>query len=273
MVSKILRSVLLFVIFAMPCALRAQTVEYIHTDALGSVVAITNSAGAVVERNAYEPYGEDLTGIKDGPGYTGHVSDAVTGLNYMQQRYYDPMLGRFLSTDPIAAYTNPTAAFNRYWYANNNPFRFTDSDGRQAKEMGRWIRALWDNNGDFEKAEAQVDRQHEMDRKVVETVVEFTAVSVVKDAVEVSAKVANEKDATGQGVGAVAGEVAGQMTEKVLDGKISSGAASVVGAAVGKAVGDAVEAGVNNARQPAASPSTPPPPPLNPEVRNKVGDK
>jgi RHS repeat-associated protein len=58
------------------------------------------------------------------------VQDAATGLTYMQQRYYDPQVGVFLSVDPIAAYDTPVALFNRYRYANNNPFRFTDPDGR-----------------------------------------------------------------------------------------------------------------------------------------------
>lgn len=52
----------------------------------------------------------------------------------MQQRYYDPTVGRFLSVDPVTAYENPTGAFNRYWYANNNPYKFTDPDGRHSCE-------------------------------------------------------------------------------------------------------------------------------------------
>jgi len=58
--------------------------------------------------------------------------DKATGLVYMQQRYYDPLIPRFLSVDPITAYSNPVGAFNRYWYANNNPYRFTDPDGRES---------------------------------------------------------------------------------------------------------------------------------------------
>lgn len=110
----------------------AATVEYIHTDALGSPVAVTNSAGQVIERREYEPYGRQLVPatLTNGPGYTGHVTDAVTGLTYMQQRYYDPIIGRFLSTDPVGA--NTGMGFNRYGYANNNPYRFTDPDGRRA---------------------------------------------------------------------------------------------------------------------------------------------
>ena len=68
--------------------------------------------------------------VKDGPGYTGHVSDLATGLSYMQQRYMDPQLGVFLSVDPVTAYANPVGMFNRYRYASGNPYRYTDPDGR-----------------------------------------------------------------------------------------------------------------------------------------------
>lgn len=128
---------LVYGLFSAPWTAQAgeETVRYIHTDALGSVVAISDEAGNIVERREYEPFGVQLTPVlADGPGYTGHVQDAVTGLTYMQQRYYDPEIGRFLSVDPVTAYSDPVGAFNRYWYANNNPYRFTDPDGRQVSE-------------------------------------------------------------------------------------------------------------------------------------------
>jgi RHS repeat-associated protein len=110
----------------------AVTVEYQHTDALGTPVAVTNASRTVIERSDYEPYGQVLNRAQhDGPGFTGHVQDAMTGLTYMQQRYYDPQLGKMLSVDPVTAYDKPLTNFNRYFYANNNPYRFTDPDGRQ----------------------------------------------------------------------------------------------------------------------------------------------
>lgn len=48
----------------------------------------------------------------------------------MQQRYYDPQFGRFLSVDPITADGATGNNFNRYWYANNNPYTNIDPDGR-----------------------------------------------------------------------------------------------------------------------------------------------
>lgn len=111
---------------------QAETVvEYIHTDALGSPVVVTDVNQNVVERSEYEPYGRLLNRpVSDGLGYTGHVSDAATGLAYMQQRYYDAEIGRFLSVDPVTTNSKTGGNFNRYWYANNNPYRFIDPDGR-----------------------------------------------------------------------------------------------------------------------------------------------
>jgi RHS repeat-associated protein len=104
--------------------------RYQHTDALGSPVATTNEAGAVVDRTEYAPYGAPLNRPVSGVGYTGHVMDSTTGLVYAQQRYYDPLIGRFLSTDPMMADRNNGWNFNRYNYAANNPYKYTDPDGR-----------------------------------------------------------------------------------------------------------------------------------------------
>ena len=50
----------------------------------------------------------------------------------MQQRYYDPIAGRFLSIDPVVTDANMGGSFNRYAYANNSPFKYIDPDGRSA---------------------------------------------------------------------------------------------------------------------------------------------
>lgn len=106
--------------------------RYQHTDALGSPVAETDATGALLTRNDYEPFGAVIGKPQyDGIGYTGHVMDGASGLTYMQQRYYDPMIGRFFSVDPIVADSASGENFNRYVYALNSPYTFTDPDGRQ----------------------------------------------------------------------------------------------------------------------------------------------
>ncbi|TDR37865.1 RHS repeat-associated protein [Tahibacter aquaticus] len=128
--------------------------QYHHTDALGSPVAVTNTSGQVVRQNDYEPYGAVIgqPGYS-GIGYGGHVMDGATGLTYMQQRYYDQGVGRFLSVDPVSADTATGSNFNRYRYAANNPYTFVDADGRQEKpangggflgDLTRRVRAVGD---------------------------------------------------------------------------------------------------------------------------------
>jgi uncharacterized protein RhaS with RHS repeats len=48
----------------------------------------------------------------------------------MQQRYYDPIAGRFLSVDPVTTDASNGSFFNRYVYGNNNPYKYKDPDGR-----------------------------------------------------------------------------------------------------------------------------------------------
>ncbi|MBN6100820.1 RHS domain-containing protein [Xanthomonas sp. CFBP 8703] len=130
-IAKPLTKLLWLLAVALPLHAAAETVEYVHTDALGTPIAVTDASGNLIETSEYEPYGKLLNRpLTDGPGFTGHVQDAATGLTYMQQRYYDPLIGRFLSVDPVAANSISGANFNRYWYGNNNPYKFFDLDGR-----------------------------------------------------------------------------------------------------------------------------------------------
>ncbi len=50
----------------------------------------------------------------------------------MQARYYDPVIGRFYSNDPVGTlgHDSVTNGFNRYAYANNNPYKYVDPDGK-----------------------------------------------------------------------------------------------------------------------------------------------
>lgn len=112
-------------------ALAARTTTYYHTDGLGSVVAATDEAGAVLWRKDYAPFGEQLEGSGTGEkiSYTGKEHDDVTGLTNFGARQYDPEIGRFLNVDPVGFVDDNTMSFNRYLYVNNNPYKYVDPDG------------------------------------------------------------------------------------------------------------------------------------------------
>jgi RHS repeat-associated protein len=105
----------------------------IHTDVIGSVRQKTNAMGTVVDEDVRAPYGSVLVNgyYRNGPAFTGHMEDGGTGLTYMKARYYDPVSTRFLSPDPVYVDLGSGANFNRYLYANNNPYTYTDPDGRK----------------------------------------------------------------------------------------------------------------------------------------------
>ncbi|BAV50750.1 Uncharacterized protein MLTONO_5848 [Mesorhizobium loti] len=90
---------------------------------------VTDMSGAVVEGTTYATYGESLnTGFQTQKGYIGERFDAETGLLYLNARYMDPVLGRFVSPDDWDP-TLPGVGTNRYAYAQNDPVNKSDQNG------------------------------------------------------------------------------------------------------------------------------------------------
>jgi RHS repeat-associated protein len=125
--------------------------RYLHKDHLGSVRAITDDAGLVSERLAYDSWGKrrNLDGTDDpgefagsiiDRGYTGHEHLEEVGLIHMNGRVYDPRLARFMSADPILQSLFDTQGLNRFSYTGNNPLAFTDPSGHL--RIGRLFRAV-----------------------------------------------------------------------------------------------------------------------------------
>jgi len=104
-------------------------------DALMSVIAQTDDTQAAVNFYAYSAYGEAATlGSDEGNPlqYTGRENDG-TGLYYYRARYYDPVLKRFISEDPIGI----EGGINLYSYVDNNPLSYTDPFGLQQSRERR----------------------------------------------------------------------------------------------------------------------------------------
>lgn len=102
-----------------------------------------DSSNSVTSTSEFRPYGQRAIGTPtDGPGYSGHVEDLTSGLIYMQARYYDAGIGRFLSEDPSAPSPGNIHTFSRFEYANDRPIGTIDPDGRQAQVVISWASQL-----------------------------------------------------------------------------------------------------------------------------------
>jgi RHS repeat-associated protein len=125
-------------------------VVYVHNDALGSPIMESDANGAIIpgSHSHYKPFGETLEASKDDVGYTGHLNDSDLGLTYMQARYYDPVIGRFYSNDPVG-FTGDITTFNRYSYVGNNPYTYTDPNGKTRWKIDAGIKIVGTIGGAF----------------------------------------------------------------------------------------------------------------------------
>jgi RHS repeat-associated protein len=106
-------------------------VEYLALDNQGSVqLTVPSGATAPSKVRAYQPYGRprttDITTTDH--GWIGQIEDRSTGLDYLNARYYDATIGRFIAPDPMFD-TNKPQSINPYAYGLNNPVAFTDPSG------------------------------------------------------------------------------------------------------------------------------------------------
>jgi len=102
---------------------------YYHADGLGSIIALSNKYGIVIDKIDYDSFGNRKPGIhliSQPYSYTGREWDKETGLYYYRARYYDPSVGRFIQKDPIGF---DGGDVNLYGYVQNNPVNWVDPEG------------------------------------------------------------------------------------------------------------------------------------------------
>ncbi|MFW9875912.1 MAG: RHS repeat-associated core domain-containing protein, partial [Candidatus Thorarchaeota archaeon] len=132
---------------------------YVHTNEIGSTTAITNQDGDIVERVSYDTFGmptfRDYITDPQNPTvvensvigndilFQGRRYDKETNLLYFRARYFDPIMGRFLSVDPVG-YRD---SLNLYQAFGMNPVNFIDPWG------------LWERLGDWSPTSAYVRRE------------------------------------------------------------------------------------------------------------------
>ena len=119
----------------------AAGLRYVLSDRQASTSVTVDAVTMTTERQRYYPYGAKRGGntiTTTDRGFLDQTEDDTTGLNYLNARYQDPVLGMFVSVDPLVAMTRQA-----YVYGSMNPVVFIDPSGlfsfRDAIGWGRGI--------------------------------------------------------------------------------------------------------------------------------------
>ncbi len=108
---------------------------YYHNDHLGTPQKLTNSQGTIVWEATYSPFGQatvnedpdnDGNPVTQNIRFPGQYYDQETGLHYNWFRYYDPEVGRYITSDPIGL----EGGLSTYSYVDGNPINRTDETGK-----------------------------------------------------------------------------------------------------------------------------------------------
>ena len=141
---------------------KPKCVYYYILNVQGDVVALMNEAGNVVADYTYDEWGKliSVTGSNTTMGnitplrYRGYIYDRDTGLYYLQSRYYDPAIGRFINADAFASTdTKDLLGTNMFAYCENNPVNMVDPNG--CDPIPSWAKRIIDGNAteaDYKKA-------------------------------------------------------------------------------------------------------------------------
>ena len=114
-------------------------VYWLQGDHLGSASLTTDASGNRVGELRYTPYGDTRYAIGAFPTdrrYTGQRWEAGLGLYDYGARFYDPLLGQFISADTVVPEPGNPQDLNRYAYVRNNPLRYIDPTGHDGEEPG-----------------------------------------------------------------------------------------------------------------------------------------
>ena len=133
-----------------PYSLRYNNAYYVYVLNLqGDVIRIVNSDGATVAQYQYDAWGNVLAATGSLAAinpirYRGYYYDTETGFYYLQSRYYDPSIGRFINADSFASTGQGFVGYNVFAYCNNNPTNLTDS----SRNLPKWFEdgLKWLNN-------------------------------------------------------------------------------------------------------------------------------
>ncbi|KGE13064.1 RHS repeat-associated core domain-containing protein [Sphingobacterium deserti] len=120
------------IVYLKDYAERRGSYKFLHKDYLGSILAISDENGLLVEERHFDAWGNLSHGRMEllDRGYTSHEHFDQVGIIHMNGRLYDPTLRRFLNADANIQEMFNTQNYNKYGYVLNNPLMNTDPSGQ-----------------------------------------------------------------------------------------------------------------------------------------------
>ena len=121
---------------------------YYITNLQGDVMYLVDANGVQVAAYDYDPYGKVITATGtmaeiNSLRYRGYYYDTETSFYYLQSRYYDPEICRFINADSYVSTGDGFTGFNMFAYCNNNPVNRIDPDGHDSSVVEWWMSTMW----------------------------------------------------------------------------------------------------------------------------------
>ncbi|WP_406305078.1 polymorphic toxin-type HINT domain-containing protein [Streptomyces sp. NBC_00885] len=212
-------------------------VSFLASDHHGTGELAINSATGAVSQRRFDPYGVErgeATGTWPGEkGFVGGTIDSSTGLTHLGAREYDPVIGKFISVDPIIDYTRPQQ-INGYAYADNTPVTLSDPSGLESCYGAAYCSGSNGTYGEFketkegkakgdeqraEQARDQAQDQQAAAKQRIKQAVKVL-VKIVRDILGIDAALdcfsSGDLGACGETLLNVAGSFAGGIAGKIL---------------------------------------------------------
>ena len=128
-------------------------IYYYLLNAQGDVIRMLDSTGTTVASYEYDPFGNIITATgamaEANPlRYRGYYYDRETGFYYLNSRYYDPKIGRFINADSYVSTGQGIVGYNMFAYCGNNPVNASDPSGQFLEWLWEWGREVLSLTGE-----------------------------------------------------------------------------------------------------------------------------